>query len=262
MDVIYCVINKITNKIYVGKRKNDNQNYYGSGTYILNSLKKYGKENFIKIILDTYIGEEWREKERYWIKRLDSMVPNGYNIVDGGGGASWLKHTDEAKIKIGIAAGKRRKGIKLKNETKLKIGKFFKGKTYEQIMGKEKAKEQLEKRRKPITEKYSEETIISYKEKMCRPYDEKFGIERSNEIKEKQSKARIGLPQSDEKRLKCRNSKIGILNPQFKDIPDNIKTDIKKLYFEKNTIIKTSKIVGFSAYKVSRFLIEEGLKKK
>lgn len=42
----------INNKIYVGKKSGDVSTYYGSGKAILNAIKKYGKQNFSKEILD------------------------------------------------------------------------------------------------------------------------------------------------------------------------------------------------------------------
>ena len=48
--IIYKTTNLITGKIYVGQDSKNNPNYLGSGTYFLLSVKKYGKQNFIKKI--------------------------------------------------------------------------------------------------------------------------------------------------------------------------------------------------------------------
>ena len=64
--VIYKTINLINGKIYVGKDTKNNSNYYGSGTILLLAIKKYGKENFEKTILENCSNEnELNLKEIY-----------------------------------------------------------------------------------------------------------------------------------------------------------------------------------------------------
>ena len=89
---IYKTTNLITGKIYVGKKtfeKNRNRTYFGSGTLLLQALKKYGKENFAVEILDFAVDKAHLNLlEKWWIQYLDSRNPNvGYNIVAGGQGA-------------------------------------------------------------------------------------------------------------------------------------------------------------------------------
>lgn len=85
MNVIYKITNKINGKIYIGQRMKIKDSYYGSGKLIKRAIKKYGKNNFTKEILEKCsTKEELNKKEVYWIKKLDSKIPNGYNISDGG----------------------------------------------------------------------------------------------------------------------------------------------------------------------------------
>jgi hypothetical protein len=79
--IIYKTTNLITGKIYVGQDSKNNPNYLGSGKYIWNAIKKYGKENFKKeIICGCNSREELNEKEIYWIKELNSTnLEIGYN---------------------------------------------------------------------------------------------------------------------------------------------------------------------------------------
>ena len=86
---IYKITNNVNGKIYVGKRscKCDIQDdkYFGSGTRLKYAIKKYGKQNFTKTIIDTCDTlEQVYELERFivdaeFIKRTDN-----YNLVIGG----------------------------------------------------------------------------------------------------------------------------------------------------------------------------------
>lgn len=62
----------------------------GKGIAIREAIKKYGKENFDKEILE-YIDDDEKhelvsERERFWIKEYNCITPNGYNISPGGEG--------------------------------------------------------------------------------------------------------------------------------------------------------------------------------
>lgn len=89
--VIYLVTNKINGKQYVGQTirplaerwrdhcRLDNENYFHR------AIHKYGRENFDIKVIDTAENEaELDRKEIAWIKKLDTMVPNGYNLKPGG----------------------------------------------------------------------------------------------------------------------------------------------------------------------------------
>lgn len=86
--IIYAITNLINEKQYIGltTRKNkDFDNYWGSGTLIQSAIKKYGIENFHKEILQYCFSKlELIECERYWITKLNSIAPHGYNIHSGG----------------------------------------------------------------------------------------------------------------------------------------------------------------------------------
>ncbi len=84
--IVYKITNLINNKIYIGQDRKNNPLYYGSGKAIINAIKKYGKENFIKEILSICENEEdMNEKEMYWIETLNSRDRKiGYNISIGG----------------------------------------------------------------------------------------------------------------------------------------------------------------------------------
>jgi hypothetical protein len=108
--IIYKTTNLVNGKIYIGKDKLNNPDYFGSGTKIKLALEKYGKDNFKKEIIDTADTiDELDEKEKYWIKELNSQDRSiGYNIRSGGQGGfiigvydSWVnKYGEERAIEL------------------------------------------------------------------------------------------------------------------------------------------------------------------
>lgn len=105
--VIYKTTNLINGKFYIGQDTNNNPRYFGSGVKIKLAIKKYGKENFTKEILQyCYNQEELNEREKYWIKQTNA-IEIGYNLAEGGFGCSNM--SDEIKKKISNA----KKGVKL-----------------------------------------------------------------------------------------------------------------------------------------------------
>jgi group I intron endonuclease len=86
---IYIVTNLLNNKQYIGQHASNDESdsYYGSGKILERSIKKYGKNNFKREIIQYCDYEmELDECEIYWIKELNTKVPNGYNLTDGGEG--------------------------------------------------------------------------------------------------------------------------------------------------------------------------------
>jgi len=115
MAFIYKTTNLINGKIYIGKTTRLDDNYYGSGTLITAAINKYGKENFIREILEEVSDAEVDEKERFYIEQTNSKNKEiGYNIANGGEGGSvyWdtltakEKETQRQLISIGRKNGK------------------------------------------------------------------------------------------------------------------------------------------------------------
>lgn len=93
---IYKITNIVNNKVYVGqsvditerwkqhqyKAFNCNEIAYNSA--IQAAFRKYGIENFLFEVLEECEIEELDEKEREWISKLNTLSPNGYNILVGG----------------------------------------------------------------------------------------------------------------------------------------------------------------------------------
>ncbi len=99
--VIYCTTNLINFKKYIGLDSRDNPEYFGSGTYLRRSIKKYGCENFKKQILETCSNwESLLEAEIYWIDYFGAVKSDlFYNINNGG---SWGFNINNHPNKEGI----------------------------------------------------------------------------------------------------------------------------------------------------------------
>ena len=102
---IYKTTNLINGKYYIGMHTtNDlNDGYLGSGKHLFNSIKKYGKDNFINEILEFLPNkEELIKREREIINEDILNDPNSMNLQPGGGGGL---STDEHKKKFHRAGG-------------------------------------------------------------------------------------------------------------------------------------------------------------
>ena len=104
---IYITTNNINGKKYIGQKKYDacgNWKYYlGSGIILTKSIKKYGKENFSKeIIEECETKEQLNEREKYWISYYNAVDSDDfYNIAFGGdGGRTCYGTTHHASKKV------------------------------------------------------------------------------------------------------------------------------------------------------------------
>ena len=93
---IYLVLNKVNNKMYVGQSVNIDRRWYDHlykafsvkdisyNSPLHQSFRKYGIENFEFTVLCECLVEELDEKEKQYIQDLNTLSPNGYNILQGG----------------------------------------------------------------------------------------------------------------------------------------------------------------------------------
>jgi len=108
----YLTTNKINRKRYVGAHDGSfSDGYLGSGNFIKAAIKKYGRENFQRDILNVVTTrKEAFHNEKFLIEMYKTLTPKGYNIsLTGGtsfeeGRVSWNKgltnETDE-RVKRG-----------------------------------------------------------------------------------------------------------------------------------------------------------------
>ena len=128
--IVYKTTNLINNKIYVGKDLYNKPKYYGSGKLLRLAIKKYGKENFKKEIIEVCIDiDDMNLKEVFWIKELNSYAPNGYNINYGGkGGNTYTYRTEEEKSAFRKKLSLNHIGKKASEKTKSLMSERRKGK--------------------------------------------------------------------------------------------------------------------------------------
>jgi len=120
----YCEIYKITNlstgKIYVGQSVSHilNHNRYrpygmdgrfrchvseafstkkNQSHYLNNAIRKYGVIDFTCELIEFCEINDANDREMHYIKTLDSLFPNGYNLKNGG---SVFTHSEESKKRV------------------------------------------------------------------------------------------------------------------------------------------------------------------
>ena len=214
---LYKITNLINDKIYIGIHSTDNldDDYFGSGVKLKLAIKKYGKENFKKEILEWF---DWRiealQRESEVVNEEFVKRHKTYNIDIGGNGGS--SHTIETRLKISKNNWVKQNGSPMKGkvhseETKKKM------KTSYKYVKREKTKDECEHHSFVMKGKvHSEETkkkmSLSQKGKRVGPYsDEKRklfetywnkmkGLKINEETKKKMSLAQKGKPWSEKRR--------------------------------------------------------------
>jgi group I intron endonuclease len=137
---IYKITNNTTNLSYIGQCVSHFSNGRKHGylnrwkTHIKNSknkndcrllgnsINKYGENDFTITLVEICNLEELNKKEAYYINHFNTLHPNGYNLMTGGGNGRI--HSEETKQKMSIS----RTGKKFSKETKEKISKMHQGK--------------------------------------------------------------------------------------------------------------------------------------
>jgi len=146
--IIYKILNKINNKIYIGQttrsvkdRMEEHCKPYNK-SYLSKAIRKYGKDNFqIDELEMTASIEKMNELEKYYIVMFNSKSPNGYNVLEGGRESSRIRSktkgrplSEAHKKKIGLAnKGKIRTDAMKEVQSKLKKGTKLSKNTRKQI---------------------------------------------------------------------------------------------------------------------------------
>ena len=120
---IYKIENKINGKVYIGQSVNIERRWKchktHSKTYdepLYNEIREYGIENFDWYIIEECNKIELRDKEKYYIKKYNSVFPYGYNKALGSCSSVKLNYDKVKEI---------RRFLKETNETGLSLAKSF-----------------------------------------------------------------------------------------------------------------------------------------
>lgn len=99
---IYLTTNLINGKKYIGQKKGYSDTYLGSGKILKLAIKKYGRKNFQREILDyAYSKEELNLKEDYYIHKYNAHHSNEfYNISSSYTPNVWEDKTEEEKQEL------------------------------------------------------------------------------------------------------------------------------------------------------------------
>lgn len=89
---IYIIKNRVNNKCYIGQTKKTIEERWREHIFnhtrrkqaIYMAMRKYGIENFYIEEVESVDIEKLNDREIYWINKLNTVSPNGYNISTGG----------------------------------------------------------------------------------------------------------------------------------------------------------------------------------
>lgn len=119
MGYIYRITNKATKKVYIGKTICENpeerwnqhkqmcKKDKGGCPALRDAVRRYGIHTFVFEVLIICFDEACDQIEREYIAKYNCIVPNGYNILEGGqcgGGFKGKKHSAETVKRLRITS--------------------------------------------------------------------------------------------------------------------------------------------------------------
>lgn len=163
---IYKITNSVNTKVYVGQSVSKPSTRWAQHKHaskrrqdrpLYRDMRSLGIDKFSMTVLE-YIpldstAEFLNEREKFWIKELQSFSPTGYNLTTGGDGKFYL--SAETKARIGVSNSGR---VKTEDEKK-RISQSLMGNTNKK--GKKVDPDKIDNiRRSIIGRKHSEETKL------------------------------------------------------------------------------------------------------
>ena len=216
MGVIYKITNTLNGKPYVGQTQRQlkvriHKHKYGN-LYIDKVIQKHGWEgNFtVEVLEECATIEQLNAREKFWIAELNSKVPNGYNLTDGGLGHVGRSPSKETRAKISVG----NKGKKRTKETRAKIAAAMKGKSRKPHSKETRAKISVAQTGKKISPETCAKISAANKASGRKPPD-RTGKKHTSETKAKISAANKGKKRSLETRAKISAARKGKKNPFY-----------------------------------------------
>lgn len=108
--VIYVITDNTNGKQYVGQTIHSAELRFAqhckpsetSCRLLDRAISAHGRENFSVSVLEAVnTAEELDEREVYWISKLNTLAPNGYNIEGGGKGKGFV--SEETRRRLSVA---------------------------------------------------------------------------------------------------------------------------------------------------------------
>lgn len=190
---IYLTTNKINGKKYIGKKTSNKflgTRYLGSGRYLMNAIKSYGKENFrVEILEEVDKRELLTERELFWIDKLNAVEDEEFynQIRESSPGRDGIPNSWNTR---------NLQSLRAKQRCKTEEGKL-------NLIKAAKAANLVEGRSDKISKTLKEK----YKSGEMKPYWSGKTMEK--EIREKMSKSRVGHSFSEKTKSKISQANKG-----------------------------------------------------
>jgi group I intron endonuclease len=154
MGYIYKITNKNTGKMYIGQTTQDLEERWrghrsskSNCRYLKSAIKKYGIYNFEFKLICICFDNDMDKFENDYIKKYNTLVPNGYNLREGGNGG---RHNEETKKKISESLKNRTDIIYSKNQLGRPHTEEIKKKISNSLKGRKLSKESIQKRNQKL----------------------------------------------------------------------------------------------------------------
>lgn len=107
---IYRITHVDSGKSYVGQsmrihaRWEQHKRGKGRSSALSEAISRYGADAFCFEVLEYCGREELNARERYWVRLLNTIHPNGYNLTSGGGQATEVSDRTRNRIREATSA--------------------------------------------------------------------------------------------------------------------------------------------------------------
>lgn len=151
MGYIYKITNKITKQSYIGQTIMDLDERWrqhcksnSNCRYLKSSLKKYGVDTFEFKLICICFDNDLDKYECFYMNKYDTLVPNGYNLREGGNSG---RHHEETKRKISESLKNRTDIVRSKSQLGKPHTEEIKNKISKALIGIKHKPESIQKRR-------------------------------------------------------------------------------------------------------------------